>query len=130
MSETSRAAAPFLGFALQAIGLYAVVIALGLVVLRDPAQGTVAGMIVGASTALIGSLVGGLAARRLSRSGPGTMMFGAMGTRLIVVVVLGLVAAVSGRWPIVPLLVSLAITHLLLLVVDSRDAMRLTRGSD
>jgi hypothetical protein len=42
-------------------------------------------------------------------------------------VVLGLVAAISGRWPIVPLLISLAITHLALLIVDSRDAMSLTR---
>jgi hypothetical protein len=127
MSDEPRAAASFLGFALQAVSLSAGIVALGLILLRDPAPGTVPAMIVGTATALIGSLVGGLAARRLVRSGPGTMMFGAMGTRLTVVVVLGLVAAISGRWPIVPLLISLAITHLALLIVDSRDAMSLTR---
>lgn len=127
MNASSNRSASFGGFALQAVALYALVIALGLVLLRDPGRGTVAAMIAGASIALIGSLIGGVAARRLLRSGPGTVMFGAMGTRLAVVIGLAIVAAISGRWLIVPLLLSLAITHLVLLIVDSRDALKLTR---
>jgi len=127
MSEDSHRSASFGGFALQAVALYALVIAAGLVMLPQPEQGTASAMIAGASIALIGSLVGGLAARRLLRSGPGTVMFGAMGTRLAVVIGLAIVAAISGRWLIVPLLLSLAITHLALLIVDSRDALKLTR---
>ncbi|MGH9380363.1 MAG: hypothetical protein ACRD2Z_07100 [Thermoanaerobaculia bacterium] len=82
---------------------------------------------VGVLAALIASLIGGLVSRGMLAAGGVTALFGAMAVRLLVAVLLGAVAALSGRFSLAPLLLALAIAHLVLLVPDSLDAMRLAR---
>lgn len=130
MNDSGSTSAPYRWFAMQAVAVCALVIVVGLLLWRQAGARGREGVIIGALAALVGSLVGGVVARRAVRSGPAAVMFRAMGVRLGVVVGSTLILALLGRWPIVPLLMSVAVTHLLLLGVDSRDALKLTRKPD
>jgi len=130
MTGSNSNPAAYRWFALQAVSVCGLVIVVGLLLWRRAGAAGRAGLIIGALAALAGSLLGGMVARRAIRSGPAAVMFRAMGVRLGVVVGLTLMLALLGRWPIVPLLMSVAVTHLLLLGIDSRDALKLTRNPE
>lgn len=123
MSGSTAIRAPYWSFALQA-GLTAAAVGAAGWWLAPGARGAVT---VGALIALAASLIGGLVSRGLVPAGGVTALFGAVGVRLFAVVLLGTVAALAGRWATAPLLLTLALTHLALLVPDSVDTIRLTR---
>lgn len=123
MSGSTTVRAPYWSCALQA-GLTAAAVGAAGWWLAPGARGAV---VVGALVALAASLIGGLVSRSLVPAGGVTALFGAVGVRLFTVVLFGTVAALAGRWPTAPLLLTLAVTHLALLVPDSLDTIRLTR---
>lgn len=123
MSGSTAIRAPYWSFALQA-GLTAAAVGAAGWWLAPSARGAV---IVGALVALAASLIGGLVSRSLAPAGGVTALFGAVGVRLFAVVLFGTVAALAGPWATAPLLLTLAVTHLALLVPDSLDTIRLTR---
>lgn len=123
MSGSTAVRAAYWSFALQAGLMAAVVAAVGWW-LAPHARGAV---IAGALVALAASLIGGLVSRGLAPAGGVKALFGAMGARLVVVVVLGALAAVAGPWTAAPLLLTLAVAHLALLVPDSLDTARVVR---
>lgn len=123
MSGSTAIRAPYWSFALQA-GLTAAAVGAAGWWLAPGARDAV---VVGALVALAASLIGGLVSRGLVPAGGVTALFGAVGVRLFAVVLFGTVAALAGRWATAPLLLTLAVTHLALLVPDSLDTIRLTR---
>jgi hypothetical protein len=127
VTESVAARPPFWSFALQVVPVAAAVWAAGWWLAAGAPVGTREAITAGVVAALAASLVGGVVGRGLAPAGVVAALFGAMGVRLGCAVLLGTIAALSGRWAIVPLLLALAITHLVLLVPDSLDAVRLTR---
>lgn len=79
-------------------------------------------MFAGGAVALVASLCGGLvvALRDNTAQPPVFVAFGVMGLRLAVVVLLGLAIALTRWFSLAPLLVWVAIAHLVLLAVDTR----------
>lgn len=118
---------PYRSFALQVVVVAAALLAAGWWLTAAAGPGTRAAMTVGMMVATVASLAGGAAGRGLAPTGTVAMMFGAMATRLVVAMVLAVTAVFSGRWRVTPLLLSLVVAHLVLLVPDSFDAIRLRR---
>lgn len=79
-------------------------------------------MLAGGSIALVGSLAGALlvALRDRGETPPVFVAFGVMGLRLAVVLALGLAVALGRFFALAPLLMWIALTHLVLLAVDTR----------
>ena len=95
----------------------------------DGVPALVAGCLIG----LLSSALGGLPVALVrDRSPAGQMVasMGAMGVRLLAVVVLGAVAVLSGRFARVPLLLWIAVSYAALLGVDAWYALRAARGAD
>lgn len=96
---------------------------------HDPAA--MAAIWIGAAVSLLGSLAGAVPLRKAyGRPAPDRLpaIFVAMGVRVGTVLVLAAVVAASGRWPLRPLLVWVAIMHAVLLIPDSLLAVRSMTG--
>ncbi len=117
----------YLRFTAMAFGLTLALVLLGL-----PFVGNLAGtnargaLIAGCSASLFASLVGALptllARRKLSS--PMVIAFGSMALRLAVILGLGLVLLLSGAFPRKPLLLSVALSYVALLPLDTRFVLR------
>lgn len=88
-------------------------------------------MFAGCAVSFLASVVGGLPlCFRREGSIPIFTAFVSMGLRLLAVVVLGTVAALSGFFPLRPLLLWLAIAYVALLAVDTVYAVGKTQPSE
>lgn len=122
-----RAAGRYLRFVGRVAALAAAAALLGaLPTRRLGGDGALLAMAVGCGISALGSAVGGLPfalARpgRAAETAPRGLLASAL--RPLVVLGLGLAAALSGRLPVAPLLVWLAISYVLLLVPDTRYAL-------
>jgi hypothetical protein len=87
----------------------------------------------GCLASLAASLLGGLVVVGAWRRGAVAIVgaLGAVGVRLLVVVLAGVAVALSGLAPVKPLLLWLALSHGVLLVIDTRFALAIagSRGS-
>ena len=93
--------------------------------------GTAAGALAGCAVSLAASLAGGLAIalRPPDPRAVAARALGATGLRLAAVAALAAVVALSGKVAIRPLLVWTAISHLALLVIDTRYALAETAAA-
>jgi hypothetical protein len=116
----------FLGFCGWVLGAGLVLGALGyLPTRRFAGEGAVAAMFGALAAVTLGSIIGGLPillARRRGAAKPGVVM-SSMLVRLVAVVLLAAALALGLDLPTGPFLVWLALSYLLLLVVDTRYAM-------
>lgn len=139
MSETRSAAGDFARFLLLAGAIVIFLAGVGYVPTKRLAgsDGTLA-MAVGCVISLVASAMGALPvvlARRhagtdsqaAGRRVTAVMM--SMAVRFLVVLILGVAAALSGLFVTAPLLVWLAISYLALLAADTMFALRVLRGS-
>ncbi len=129
MSATPpRAAGGYLRFVGQVVALAAAAALLGaLPTRRLGGDGALLAMAVGCGISALGAAVGGLpfavaGAAPAETAAPRALLASAL--RPLVTLGLGLAAALSGRFAVVPLLVWLAISYVLLLVPDTRYALQ------
>ena len=123
MSDARSGGIPWWKFGIVTAGVAALGAAIGCWLAPDSS----AAILAGATVAWLASVLAAAAMRRWRQAPVQTAALGAMGVRLALLAVMATVAAVSGRWPHVPLLVALALTHLALLVPDTLDAQAFSR---
>lgn len=133
MTDGARAAGRYLRFLAWATGAIVAAALLGyLPTLRLAGEDALPSLIAGCAVALLASAVGAVPVARaasrpgVARQGP-QVALSAMGLRLAAVVVIGAAVALSGRFETVPLVVWIAIGHAVLLIVDTRYALRAVR---
>lgn len=122
----SRPAAQYLRFAAAALGATLLLALLGYWPTKELAgPPALAALVAGCTVSFLASVIGGLPLFfRREGAMPIFNAFASMGLRLLVVVALGTVAALSGRFPTRPLLLWLAIAYVALLAVDTAYAVR------
>ncbi len=139
MSETRSAASDFAKFLILAVAIVVFVAGVGYVPTKRLAgsDGTLA-MAVGCVISLVASALGAvpvvLARRHVGTDSQAagrrvTAVMMSMAVRFLVVLMLGVAAALSGLFVTAPLLVWLAISYLALLAADTMFALRVLRGS-
>ncbi len=139
MSETRSAAGDFARFLILAGAVVVFVAGVGYVPTKRLAgsDGTLA-MAVGCIISLFASVMGAvpvvLARRHVGTDSQAagrrvTAVMMSMAVRFLVVLILGVAAALSGLFVTAPLLVWLAISYLALLAADTVFALRVLRGS-
>ena len=138
MTAAGRArTAGYLRFLVWVLVMAAAVAVLGYVPTRRLAGADgIAAMLAGCGIGVIASLAGGIpvasgAALGIGGSGPAARLQAtllALAVRLGVVMALGLAAVLSGWFERAPLLIWIAISHLALLVVDTRFMLKSSPG--
>ena len=129
--ETGRG---YLGFSGWACGTTVLLVLLGwLPTKRYAGSDALLSMFAGCGISLFASLAGAVPILR-ARGKPAreaiVAVMAAMGLRVCLVVILGLAAVLSGWFQVAPLLIWLALSYVVLLVVDTRLAVSGLRASE
>jgi len=129
MTDSRSPAAEYLRFLVWAAAVAVLVAAVCWLPARSlGSEGAVRAVLVGCALSLVSSLGGGIAVARSRRATTPAArvpaIMAAMALRFVILLALGAVAALSGRFPLTPLLVGVAISYLALLVVDTWYAVR------
>lgn len=128
----SRPVAQYLRFVATALGATLLLALLGYWPTVELAgRGALGALAAGCGVSFLASAVGGLPLFfRRQGAMPISTAFASMGLRLLVVVALGLAAALSARFPPRPLLLWLAIAYVALLAVDTVYATKQTTETE
>ena len=125
---------PYPRFLAEALAILAVLAAVGyLPTLKLGGESAIPAMLAGCGLSLVASLVGTVPLVTARDPGPERlipMFLGALALRLTAAIVLGVAAALSGLFAVAPLLVWMLVSHLGLLVADTRFALSFSRQPD
>lgn len=123
-----RAAGDYLRFLLWVVAATAVLLLVGYVPTRRlGGEEGLPAMIAGCAVGALASAIGGLPVLLIRGGSPAARVMATMGSmalRLFVVAILAVAVALSGLFERVPLLIWIAVSYAVLLIVDTRYALR------